>query len=282
MRSWSTICSKFSLRFPRDGSAKKSIRFFLLKNRAFTIWEQRPYIFQFKNYRPITGTAKWMYQNLTLLPLISVDGEVHQLCIIVYDVTDTAVNKIKLEKANDQLQVLDQTDRLTGLNNRGHWELMLATDFIRYQRTKHPCSLVTFDIDLFKKVNDSCGHQAGDEVIREVAARLQSTMRKTDVAGRYGGEEFGVILIDSNNSQGFRFCERLRQAMKNAVVKFDDADIEFTISLGVSEMTEDVADYKQLLEQADKALYASKNAGRDRTTAYSAELDLVPMAGKTL
>ena len=90
---------------PQEWFVRKSESVFMLKNKAFTIWEQRPYLFKFQNYRPITGTADYMYQNTTFIPLISASGEVTHLCLIVYDVTDNAVHKKDLEKANEELEI---------------------------------------------------------------------------------------------------------------------------------------------------------------------------------
>ena len=101
---------------------RKAESVFLLKNKAFTIWEQRPYLFKFQNYRPITGSADYMYQNTTFIPLTSATGDVTHLCLIIYDVTDNAVHKQNLEQANVELAVLSQTDGLTKLFNRSHWE----------------------------------------------------------------------------------------------------------------------------------------------------------------
>lgn len=160
---------------------------FELKTRSFTIWEQRPYLFKFKNYRPITGRASTMYQNSSMIPLASVDGSVNHICLIIYDVTDIAVNREDLEKANDHLAYISQTDALTELFNRGFWEEEFIREHKRCQRSHNPSCLVIFDIDHFKKVNDNYGHQAGDEVIRTVASVMRQTARETDIAGRYGG-----------------------------------------------------------------------------------------------
>lgn len=158
---------------------------FQLKTRAFSIWEQRPYIFKFKNYRPITGIARFMYQNISIFPIVSTTGEVDNICIIVYDVTDIATNRDALSLANKQLEELSRTDRLTGLNNRGYWQERQEAEFARNQRYKNDTSLVIFDIDHFKKVNDTHGHQAGDEVIRQCSAALKECARDVDICGRY-------------------------------------------------------------------------------------------------
>lgn len=258
----------FSL-FPEVPEAwfkKKAEAVFLLKTRAFTIWEQRPYLFKFKNYRPITGRADFMYQNSTIIPLESSDGQVNHICLIIYDQTDTAINKHELKLAHDRLEHLSRTDRLTELFNRGHWEECLEQEFKRCQRTLHPCSLVIFDIDHFKKVNDTYGHQAGDEVIRQVAQSLRKIIRVTDIAGRYGGEEFVTLLIETEPDTAMNFAERLRQHVENLVLKIDGQEIRFTISLGISAWRPDFKNRQQWLESADKALYESKHGGRNRTT----------------
>lgn len=235
---------------------------FLLKNRAFTTWEQRPYLFKFKNYRPITGTAEFMYQNITLIPLMSVDSRVTQVGVIIYDVTDMAVGK-------KQLESLSRTDRLTELYNRGYWEECLVSEFQRIRRTKQPCTLCLFDIDHFKNVNDSYGHQAGDEVIRVTARLLRECMRGTDIAGRYGGEEFTVILIDTDAKGAMIFAERLRKTIENHPVIHGDKKICYTISLGLAECGDKLRNHEKWIECSDQALYQAKETGRNNTVIYS-------------
>jgi len=96
---------------PEDWFKRKIQTVFLLRNSAFTTWEQRPYLFRFKNYRPITGTAPHMYQNCTIMPLVGSEDEVNHICLIIYDVTDNAVNKEGMKAANARLQHLSRTDR---------------------------------------------------------------------------------------------------------------------------------------------------------------------------
>ena len=255
--------------FPEDWFKQKADSVFLFKSSSFTVWEQRPYLFKFKNYRPITGSADYMYQNITLIPLLSSDNEVHQIGVLIYDVTDIATNKIKLECANTKLLNLSRTDHLTQLNNRGAWETDLEKEFHRFRRSKHSCCVVMFDIDHFKKVNDTYGHQAGDEVIRRTAKLLKETMRKSDVAGRYGGEEFGVILPDIDEKDALVFTERLRKKIEAELVEHEGFTINITISLGVSQLNDDCDSYQTWLEQADQALYVCKESGRNQSHIFS-------------
>jgi len=238
---------------------------FQLKIRAFSIWEQRPYIFRFKNYRPITGTAEFMYQNISIFPIISTTGQVDNICIIVYDVTDIATNRNALKEANIQLEHLSRTDRLTNLNNRGYWQECQENEFARYKRYNNNVSLVIFDIDHFKKVNDTYGHQAGDEVIRQCSASLLACARDLDICGRYGGEEFVVLLSEANEKKAMIFAERLRIQIENILVLYEQYEIRFTVSLGISQLKEHIETPQQWLESADQALYKSKENGRNQT-----------------
>ncbi|RRQ21788.1 sensor domain-containing diguanylate cyclase [Thiohalobacter thiocyanaticus] len=242
---------------------------FELNTRSFTTWEQRPYLLKFRTYRPISSPAEHMYQNVTLIPVGSADGRIRHVGVIIYDVTDTALGKLELESANDQLAQLSRTDRLTGLNNRGYWEECLQQEFARFQRSKAACSLIMFDIDHFKPVNDTHGHQAGDEVIRVTAATLLNTVRTTDIAGRYGGEEFVVILTDTDAASARYVAERLRKKIEALTVEYEGKAIDHTISLGVAELTPGLASHQAWLEQADQALYRAKEGGRNRVVVHA-------------
>lgn len=236
---------------------------------SFTVWEQRPYLLRFKNYQPITGLEDFMYQNTTLLPLKSVSGEIEHVCLIIYDVTDVATNRNQLQAANRELQRLSSTDRLTGLFNRGYWEELLRKEYARQLRHEGNAALVMFDIDHFKRINDTCGHQAGDSVIQRVADLVRQTVRDSDVAGRYGGEEFGILLPDTDGQGAMTFAERLRQAVERSTVCHEHHEIRFTISLGVADLSRPTRGHEQLIERADIALYASKTGGRNQVTLFS-------------
>ena len=239
---------------------------FLLRTHQSSTWEQRPYLLQFKPYRPVTGKARWMFQNTTIFPLISSDGSVNHVCIIIYDVTDIATGKKELERANDQLARLSQTDGLTGLFNRSTWEKMLEAELLRSRRTHHPCSLVMLDIDHFKNINDTYGHPAGDEAIRVLSRAIQFEKRETDVAGRYGGEEFVITLIDTTAENAKVFAERLRKSIENNIIEWEGIEIKYTISLGIAELNNKTANHETWIQASDQALYFSKENGRNRTT----------------
>lgn len=240
----------------------------LLKNRAFTIWEQRPYIFKFRNYRPITGSAEYMYQNSTIFPLSDARGQVTHLCFIIYDVTDVAVSRLELESMNGRLTQLTKTDFLTQLFNRGHWEENLIQEFKRLQRYAHKSTLLMCDIDHFKRINDTYGHAAGDVVIQAIAEAVRSNLRATDIAGRYGGEEYAVLLVDTGIEHAAVMAERLRQSVEALLINYNAHQIKVTLSLGLAEYQPSMTGHRQWIEASDKALYQSKANGRNQVTCF--------------
>lgn len=261
---------------PRQWVERKVESVFKLGSPAYSTWEQRPHLFRFKSYRPLTGCSELMFQNITFMPILGPSRRVEQVCLLVYDVTESATSKLQLEKANEQLEKLSRTDRLTGLNNRGYWEECLQQEFRRSKRsssqTGSHSSLIIFDIDHFKPVNDTYGHQAGDEVIRKVAACLKSTARDTDFAGRYGGEEFVLLLPDTDINGAFEVAERLRLCIQGMTVTHESLQLQVTISLGICDFTADLDTAHQWLERADQALYHSKHQGRNQSSVWNLEI----------
>ncbi|MEH6450707.1 MAG: diguanylate cyclase [Oleispira sp.] len=256
---------------PETWFRQKAEPVFELKTRTFTIWEQRPYLFKFKNSRPITGRSSTMYQNSSIMPLESIDGTVNHICLIIYDVTDIAVNQKDLTNANGHLAYLSQIDNLTELLNREFWEKEFKREHKRCIRTSTPCSLVMFDIDNFKTINNNHGHQAGDEVIRTLASMVRQTARETDICGRYGGEEFSILLVDTDATAATNFTERLRKKVAGLVVNIEEHEIQFTISAGIAEYSKKFEKPSLWLEAAEKALTHAKNNGRNKTTVYQSK-----------
>ena len=241
---------------------------FKLGTRSFSCWEDRPHVFQFSNFSPITGGSPSMYQNLILTPLKSLNGEFTHICLMLTDVSDIAKSKNHLRESNAQLTHLSMTDRLTQLYNRGHWESCLSDAFEQCHKTQQPASLVMFDIDHFKQVNDTFGHVIGDAVIKNISSILRRTKRQSDIAGRYGGEEFAVILPQTSSELAQYFTERLRQRVADDAVTVDVRDVTVTISLGICEWSPKLKNYEHWLECTDAALYQSKKSGRNCSTVH--------------
>lgn len=240
-----------------------------LDTRTFSRWEDRPYVFQFKNYSPYTNKSTIMYQNMVVTPLKSLNGDVSHVCIMIQDVSDIAKNKLHLEQSNQHLSNMSRTDGLTQLLNRSYWESLLLKKYEKIIATEAPASLVIFDIDHFKKVNDTFGHAAGDDVIRKTAEVLRKTARASDHCGRYGGEEFTVLLPNTTVDQARYFAERLRKRIEAEVVSTEQGEIRYTISLGVCAFNKKFRTHSEWLEHADKALYESKGQGRNQTTVFA-------------
>jgi len=254
---------------PLDWIRTKIDSVFKLENRAFSTWEQRPYLLEFSNYHPITGSCTYMYQNISIIPLRSTKGSVDHVCLIIYDVTNIASQRKELHSANRQLEELSRTDALTQLNNRGYWEKCLQLEYRRFQRDHVPKTLIILDIDHFKAINDTYGHPAGDLIIQEVANSLRSNQRDTDISGRYGGEEYVIILGNVTEKSARIFSERLRTNIEKLVVNYTDVELSVTVSLGLAELTEDCTDPKDWLSRADKALYGAKETGRNKSVLFS-------------
>jgi diguanylate cyclase (GGDEF)-like protein len=167
--------------------------------------------------------------------------------------------------AFDRVQQLATTDELTGAFNRRHFTMTATSQLQVAQRGHRPLVAMMVDIDHFKRVNDTYGHATGDEVIRSVARVLQGQIRKPDVFGRYGGEEFAVVHSEMAGDP-LKLGERLRTAVEAVAVPGPGHPIEVTVSIGVAELKPD-DDLETLLERADKALYRAKETGRNRVVA---------------
>jgi diguanylate cyclase (GGDEF)-like protein len=157
-------------------------------------------------------------------------------------------------------------DALTGAYNRKHFNERLASELAYAKRHKAQLSMMLFDLDHFKRVNDSLGHLAGDHVLRAVAALVKRTLRAEDVFARYGGEEFAIIARGTDVEQAWLFAERVRGMVEHAKVEFNGTAIPVTVSIGVASLAccaDPSAD--GLIAKADERLYAAKRAGRNRS-----------------
>ncbi|NOX91173.1 MAG: diguanylate cyclase [Gammaproteobacteria bacterium] len=253
---------------PRKWLDRKIENIFILKNFSFTSWEQRPYLFKFAHNRPVTGGVDCMRQDCTLMPIKDDNSEVQYVCFTLFDATDTSIYQSKLEKTTEKLRELSNRDGLTRLFNRRYVEEALEKEFNRARRYNNKLSVILTDIDFFKKVNDMYGHLAGDEVLRIMSQRLASGLRGTDVLGRYGGEEFLVVLPETDMQGAHVLAERLRKIVQAEPVAVEGESLTINISLGISELRDNTAAYAQLIAEADLALYQSKKNGRNNTTLF--------------
>lgn len=172
---------------------------------------------------------------------------------------------LKLGDTLDALRRLATRDQLTGLLNRREFDRILEEEVERAVRFAHPLALVMIDLDHFKRVNDRHGHPAGDSVLREVARRLNASVRTVDRVARLGGEEFGLILMQTDADGGFDVANRVCANVRAEPVKISNAlTLPVTVSAGVAELPRVTRTAAALVAAADKALYAAKSAGRDR------------------
>jgi len=183
---------------------------------------------------------------------------------------------LKVKRLQDELMVKNATlarlstiDALTGLRSRRYVKELLSIEFLRARRYGTPLAVLMADLDHFKDVNDRYGHPAGDAVLQGVAERLLSSLRATDSAGRYGGEELLVVLPQNDGNGGVVLAERWRLLVENTVYMGSERQtISVTISIGVAEYQEAFETPDDLIAAADKALYRAKEKGRNRTEAY--------------
>ncbi|MDO8827101.1 sensor domain-containing diguanylate cyclase [Methylophaga sp.] len=186
-------------------------------------------------------------------------------------ITVHQINRLntELQRANKQLKEIAHTDALTKIWNRYRMELAIDTELAAAERYGHPCSILLFDVDHFKSVNDSYGHDVGDQVLAGLAEQVQSKLRASDFFGRWGGEEFVVLASHNALQEALGLAERLRKHIESVV--FETAG-NITISIGVAEAVTGKETRKQLLERADKAMYLAKQSGRNQTKAATTEL----------
>ena len=172
----------------------------------------------------------------------------------------------------ERTKKLSVTDGLTGISNRPNMEQVLRSEFERSMRYGAPLSVVLLDVDHFKGVNDTYGHQKGDEILVAFASLLKKFCRANDTAARYGGEEFLMILPQSNAQGAFKIAERVREEMMKLNFTGNESHFSVTTSCGVVELDRDfIKSTDQLVTMADQALYEAKNSGRNKTVIGHSE-----------
>jgi len=234
---------------------------FSFGNFCFFSQKLHGYLFPFKSSSYVGTEFEFMQQSCAMGPLRDEGNEIKYLFIYVQDVTEVAVYEQKLVEMN-------MRDSLTGIYNRGFMEAKLNEEYFRHKRYSRSFSIIMFDIDHFKKVNDEFGHQCGDFILKSVSSRISATIRNIDYLFRYGGEEFCCMLPETNLEGAELVAERFRKAIMDMENNFNGTVVKVTISLGAATLTHDTESPNALIQQADEALYKAKRGGRNRVESY--------------
>ncbi|MBI4774421.1 MAG: diguanylate cyclase [Deltaproteobacteria bacterium] len=174
---------------------------------------------------------------------------------------------LELSRQKRQLESLSQTDGMSDLYNRRYWEELVGIEFHRCKRSKGSSSLILIDIDHFKDINDRYGHATGDEVIRDIAKLLRAGLRQTDIVGRFGGDEFGIVLPDTDAGGACTVAEKLRKKIQASILQ-NKRDGQCTASFGIAEVEGNIKKHGDWIERADRALYRAKQEGRNRSILF--------------
>ncbi len=261
----------------REQAALETLRAALAERKACRV--------QLRNY---TKSGKPLWIELSLAPVIDATGQTTHYVAIQHDLTqekeseerlrvltntleqqnESLEEKVQertqsLREAIEELQKVASTDVLTGIANRRHFYELSKRELKRLKQDGRTAALVAFDLDHFKGINDTFGHEAGDRVLKEVVKPVKNTIRPADSFGRIGGEEFLIFLPDTSESAAMDIAERIRTRISETSVDYGTATLLVTASFGVAEW-DGHCDFDQLVRQADLALYRAKNEGRNR------------------
>jgi diguanylate cyclase (GGDEF)-like protein len=170
--------------------------------------------------------------------------------------------------AVDKIKQVSDTDELTGLYNMRAFSAMLQRSFKQAVRYGHPLSVVMIDSDNLKQVNDAHGHEAGNRLLQHLVRCIREQLRGSDIMARYGGDEFILMLPETNNKGAQEMSERIRKSVELSRFSVREGDTNVTASLGVASYPEDGGNLDVILEKADKAMYRAKQKGRNRVVSY--------------
>ncbi len=248
------------------GRTAITLRSLIIEN--YSSWEGRLNLHE--NLKPFTLLYSPLLAGQKLLGVVGVGADINKRKFTKQDVhliemfAQQASIAIQNAHLFREVQRLAVTDPLTGLYNRRYFMERASNEFKRAKRYLTPLSVIMLDIDHFKQVNDTYGHLAGDQVLQNLAKLCQSTLRAVDIIGRYGGEEFMVMLPETPLKKAQHTAERLRSEIAAHTTRFDEHVIRITASMGVAEVCEQTESLDALLDQTDRALYNAKGSGRNK------------------
>ncbi|HXV18877.1 MAG TPA: GGDEF domain-containing protein, partial [Candidatus Omnitrophota bacterium] len=227
----------------RDGGAQESIR----------LWP---------DFLPFVAQPIFIHNKIfAVLIILGVEKEDVQRLSILTEGFASEAQRVKLYEKVEKLAI---TDGLTGMVVRRHLVERLEEEMDRARRFGFKLSFLMIDIDYFKNFNDQYGHLVGDVVLKQVSETIKKNVREIDIVGRYGGEEFGVLLVETDESGAFFVAERIRRAIADRPFRAYDENLRVTISVGCSTHSPALNDVNLLIEAADSALYQAKRQGRNR------------------
>jgi diguanylate cyclase (GGDEF)-like protein len=259
---------------PQRWLSRKFSSVLQLNTPSFCSWEQRHHLFELPHTRPITTDSEFMAQNCTFLP-IETESKGKHICILIEDVTDVCHYQTQLQKTLAELAQISRIDGLTQIYNRRHWQESLEQEYAKARRHEKNLSLIMLDLDHFKLLNDNYGHQCGDMVLIEVSALISSLLRVEDVFGRYGGEEFAIILPETSLSGAIGLAQRICNSIAATALTYKDQTLKVTVSLGVAQLSAEEVNYEELITQSDNALYQAKALGRNQVCSTACSTSLV-------
>ena len=234
-----------------------------LGTQSFCSWEQRHHLIELPHTLQMTTFSDAMAQNCTFLPINNHLGLVSHVCILIEDATEVCHYHYANVEAFKKLKIANRIDGLTKIYNRNHWISCLETEFCRAQRYKKNLAIIMFDLDHFKKLNDTFGHLCGDKILVEVASRVKLLLRGCDLFGRYGGEEFAIILPETDIQGAKEAAERIRLGICCDLVHFKNKQIAISASLGIAISNTHYKHYEDIINAADMAMYKAKRNGRN-------------------
>jgi len=179
---------------------------------------------------------------------------------------------IEAKRLMDTLRESNLRDAMTGLHNRRFLEEYMETLVANNDRNKTTLSILMLDLDYFKKVNDTYGHDVGDKVLKELAKTLTQTVRNSDLVIRYGGEEFVIILQNTTDGYGDQVAEKIREAVQQLKIQVSATVLQKTISIGIADFPTDCETFWQAIKFADVALYQAKERGRNQVVHFSPDM----------
>ena len=207
---------------------------------------------------------EWVHKRLdgkefpaeVMLSEVEVEGK-QMVQALIRDITQRKIME-------DELKRLATTDPLTGANNRRSLLEKGASELLRSRRYEHPFSLLMIDVDNFKTINDTYGHNAGDMVLKSLVSMSTKVLRSTDLFGRIGGEEFAVILPETDDQKAIEVAERLRKGLSELTVQSEEGPIRFTVSIGLATLKDETDNLLSIMKRSDAALYKAKENGKNR------------------